>query len=120
MNPGLRSLKNWTPTSCTESRSLSSMVPVFLNDEEYSQALENEMHRYYQYLAKKYIEGGGATAISFHCEELAKEGIILSKKKLLKALFLEMLDLRALFRRFRGRHIPNAGKGRQFFWDLTF
>jgi glycosyltransferase involved in cell wall biosynthesis len=89
--------------------------PVFLNDEEYSQALEDEMHRYYQYLAKNYIEGGGATAISFHCEELAKDGILFSKKKILKALFIEMLDLRALFRRFRGRHIPNAGKGRQFF-----
>jgi hypothetical protein len=65
-------------------------------------------------LPKNYIERGGATAISFHCEELAKEGILLSKKKLLKALFLEMLDLRAALRRFRGRHIPNAGKGRNF------
>ena len=89
--------------------------PVFLNDEEYSQALEDEMHRYYPYLAKKYIERGGAAALTFHCQELAKEGILLSKKKLLKALFLELLDIRASFRRFRGRHIPSAGKGRQFY-----
>jgi hypothetical protein len=83
-----------------------------LNDEEFSMAMANEMHRYYQYLAKKYIERGGANVISFHCEELAKEGIILNKKYLLKALFLELLDLRSALRRFRGRHIPKVEKAR--------
>jgi hypothetical protein len=93
--------------------------PVFLNDEEYSQAMANEMHRYYQYLTKKYIEGGGAAAISFHCEELAKEGIILSKKKLLKALFWKCWIYVLPSGDFEGGTFPKWGKAAQFFIGIS-
>jgi glycosyltransferase involved in cell wall biosynthesis len=84
--------------------------PFFLDDKEFCMAMKKEMEKYYAYLAKKYIERGGRDAIAFHSGELAKEGIFLSKKKLLKAIFLEILDMRASLRRFRGRHISKVEK----------
>ena len=46
--------------------------PSFLNDEEYSKAMANEMHQYCQYLAKKYIERDGRSAVNYHYRSLQK------------------------------------------------
>ena len=75
--------------------------PVYLTQEEYEAHLEVKLEDYYRFLAKKIFELAGREYWQFHRNELKKLGYPLRAPRLIKALFLELLDFRQAVRSMR-------------------
>ena len=75
--------------------------PVYLNGEEYEKRLEQVLENYHRFLARSVFELNEREFWNYHRNELTKLGHPPSAIRLIKALFLELLDLRETARRIR-------------------
>jgi len=75
--------------------------PVYLSEEEYTKRLERMIESYHRFLARSVFELKGREFRNFHRNELKKLGYSLSTIRLIKALFLELLDFREATRTVR-------------------
>jgi glycosyltransferase involved in cell wall biosynthesis len=75
--------------------------PIYLTEEEYERRLEQVLEHYYRFLATSVFELKGKEFWSYHGDELKKLGYPLRPTRLIKASFLELLDLRETTRRLR-------------------
>ena len=75
--------------------------PVYLNGEEYEKRLEQVLENYHRFLARSVFELNEREFWNYHRNELTKLGYPPSAIRLIKALFLELLDLRETARRIR-------------------
>lgn len=75
--------------------------PVYLSEEEYEERLEQRLENYHRFLAQGVLELKGKEFRDFHRNELERLGYPLSTARLVKALFLELLDFRAATRSVR-------------------
>jgi glycosyltransferase involved in cell wall biosynthesis len=75
--------------------------PVYLSEEEYEQRLEQVLESYHRFLARSVFKLKGSEFWNYHRNELKKQGYPLSVARLIKALFLELLDFREATRRVR-------------------
>ena len=66
--------------------------PVYLNEEEYKERLEQALEDYYRFLAKSVFELKEREFWNYHRDELQKLGYPLSAARMIKALFLELLN----------------------------
>ncbi|RMF32065.1 MAG: glycosyltransferase family 2 protein [Chloroflexi bacterium] len=67
--------------------------PIYLTEEEFARRLEEELDNYYRFLAKSLLDLKGRDFWDFHKRELRKLGHPLSTTRLVKALFLQLLNL---------------------------
>jgi len=96
---------NESVTSLThrfDTRRLASFIiflrygPVYLNEEEYEKHLEQVLNEYYRrLLARSVFELKEREFWKYHRNELKRLGFPLSATRLIKALFLELLNLRS-------------------------
>lgn len=90
-----------------DTRRLSNFIfflrygPVYLSKDEYEQRLAQLFEYYHRFLARNVLELKGKEFWRFHANELKKQGHPLSTARLIKALFLELLDFRETTRRVR-------------------
>jgi len=75
--------------------------PIYLSEEEYRKRLSQMIENYHRFLAKSFFELKEKEFWRYHRDELGKAGYPLSIVRLLKAIFLELLDFRTTTRRVR-------------------
>ena len=73
---------------------LTKYGPIFLSDEEYEQRLERRLEGYYSFLSRSVFELRDKEFWSFHKNKLEDLGYPICWGKLIKACFLELLNLR--------------------------
>ena len=96
--------------------------PVYLSEEEYRGHLEQEIESYYRFLARRAFDLKDRDYWNFHRTELKKLGYPLRTSRLIKALFLELLDFREATRSIRlamaKRHDQNKSQDAHK-WDAV-
>jgi glycosyltransferase involved in cell wall biosynthesis len=75
--------------------------PVYLTEEEYEARLKQLLEHYYRFLATGIFELKGKEFWNYHRDELKNLGYPLSATRLIRALFLELLDFRQTTGRVR-------------------
>jgi glycosyltransferase involved in cell wall biosynthesis len=75
--------------------------PVYLSEEEYKKRLEQRLENYHRFLAKSAFDLKGREFWNLHRNELKKLGYPLSVPRLIKALFLQLLDFKEVTRSVR-------------------
>jgi glycosyltransferase involved in cell wall biosynthesis len=66
--------------------------PIYLNEEEYEKGLEQMLKSYYKFLARSVFELKEKEFWNYHRDELKKLGYPLSAARLIRALFLGLLN----------------------------
>jgi glycosyltransferase involved in cell wall biosynthesis len=106
-----------------ESRRLGRLIylakygPVFLGEEDCQVRFDQAMESYYRFLGRSVLERRGKDFWSYHRNELEKLGYPLSRARLIKASFLELLNLRDALGRIQqalGQKAPSQDEGN---WD---
>lgn len=106
-----------------ESRRLGRLIylakygPVFLGEGEYRVRFDQAMESYYRFLGRSVFERRGEDFWSYHRNELEKLGYPLSRARLIKASFLELLNLRDALGRIRRALRQNASSQDEGNWD---
>jgi hypothetical protein len=75
--------------------------PVFLDKNEYEKRLKKILKNYYRFLSRSILGLKGKEFWAYQKEELAKIGLSISYKRILKSLFFELLNLRDSINRLR-------------------
>jgi glycosyltransferase involved in cell wall biosynthesis len=80
---------------------LKKFGPIFLTPDEYKQSLKQKLDGYHKFLGQKVFERKGKGFWDYHRNELEKLGYPISVRKLIKAVLLQLLDLRQTLRLIR-------------------
>lgn len=83
--------------------------PVYLSEEEHEKCLEQVLEDYYKFLARSVLELKKREFWKYHGNELKRLGCPLSTTRLIKSLFLEILNLRST----AGRVMRAVGRNRK-------
>jgi hypothetical protein len=75
--------------------------PIYLDREEYEKRVEQMLDSYYAFLARSVFELRERAFWEYHKNELKNAGYPISFARLIKAWFLELLNLRNTVRRIR-------------------